>query len=156
MLDYIIPALIMLVVGMILPRLYRKVVGKITKYTLDYPSSDSYHVVELHSDRGNSFWFRKFLEQQVVKPGVNRISLSKRHKYVLVLIKSNGQYEHTLLINGCGQQVPDDWRQHLQSFGYPTKGYPTRKELDGLYSYQVRRRNATRRRSGHPAASSTP
>ena len=130
-----------------------KVFTMLSKHKLTYPSSDDYHVVELRKDKGNPFWFRIFLERRILKAGVSRIELSKRATYILVLIKPNGEYEHTLMVKGCRQPIPrgrDAWRPHLEGMGFPAKGYPERNELDALYTHQPRIRNQRRRRSSHP------
>lgn len=151
-LEYALIGLVLLVtVGRWLgPRVF----VKLSKHKLTYPTSDNYHVVELHKDKGNLFWFRIFLERKVLKAGVSRVELSKRKTYILVLIKPNGEYEYTLMRKGDRQPIPrgkDAWRSHLEALGYPTKGYPERNELDALYQHQPRLR-ASRRRQGYPVS----
>jgi len=129
-----------------------RVFAKMSKHKLTYPSSDNYHVVELHKDKGAPFWFRIFLERKILKAGVSRIELSKRKTYVLVLIKPSGNYEYILMEKGCRQPIPrghDAWRSHLTAMGYPEKGYPTEREMDALYTHQPRIRSQ-RRRAAHP------
>jgi hypothetical protein len=129
-----------------------KVFARFSKRKIPYPSNESYHVAELHKERGeHSFWFRIFPDREVLKAGVSRISLSKRAIYVLVLIKVDGTYEYTLMQKQNIIQIPHDWRELLSGFGYPEKGFPQHREMDSLYTYQVQRRNQGRRnRPGHP------
>lgn len=137
-------ALVIVILVLVLPKI-RNVTSDVK---LDCRSDEHHHVVELHQEQGNAFWFKAIVTREIPKVGIERISISKRKTYVVVLVKSNGTYESNLYVKGCAMPIPDVWREFITGFGYPVDGYPSRGELDRLYSYQVRRRanNARARR----------
>jgi len=146
MLEYILIGLL----GIILAYLFGpELIGRPSMKVLEYPSNESYYVVELHESKTNPFWFRIFLEQKIKKAGVASIKLSKKRTYILILVKVNGTYEYTLLTNNGNSEIPKDWRAYLTAFGYPAKGFPEMQELDSIYNHQPRKRQQSQRR-GYP------
>jgi len=149
-LEILLLGLLLAVVGRFIgPKVY----SRFGKYTEEYPPAENYHVVELNEGKSNTFWFRIFPERKVAKNGTSKLDLSKRKKYVLVCINPDGTYEYSILIKGNKQPIPVDWKLHMDSMGFPSKGFPLKHEMDTLYTYQPTRRQRNRppRRQGYPS-----
>ena len=147
--NYALLGAVIFVLGLLAPRIVRGISGKVRGKTLTCPANETYHIVQLHQKKGNSFWFRVNPERKADE-GTISFKLSKSNTYVAVLLLANGNYEYRLIIKGHSHSIQKDWRAQIESYGYPVKGYPDVRELDSIYGYQARRRAARRKAAAHP------